>query len=490
MNWIVVQAQQIFKSLDRLFTTPLFYLGENRLSLSSIVQLLLLALAVFLVSRALSEWLKRGLLVRMKLDRGSREAIAALSSYIIAAIGLIVVLQSAGINLSSLTVVAGVVGIGFGFGLQNLASNFISGITLLFEHQIRVGDFIEIDHLLGTVENISIRSTIIRTIDGLFVIIPNIRFVETNIINWSYQDPKCRLRIPVGVAYGTDPLLVTEALLIAARMESNVLSHPSPKVWFEKFGDSSLNFQLLVWIDQPQESDQIKSALNFHIEHELRHRGIEIPFPQRDLWLRNPQELSKLFDNSSVSEIPNGKAYPQHNSTSEHKKPASKSPNHWNLRDLLRRVAYFEQCTDLELRQLIEYGYRQLFPAGQTICQENDPGDSFYIILSGVVEVLSQRADKYIATLHEGEFFGEMSLLLGTPRSATVRAMEDAILFVVERHDLQKLLVEQPNLADQIAKKLSERKQALQDLGLLDESSPDQTPFLRIRKRIQTLFGI
>ncbi|CBN56566.1 MULTISPECIES: cyclic nucleotide-binding domain-containing protein [Kamptonema] len=479
------------KNLEKIFTTPLFYLGDKHLSLSSIVELLFLVLGVLIVSRVLSEWIKRGLLVRMKLDRGSREAIAALSSYILAGCGLIIVLQSEGINLKSLTVIAGVVGIGFGFGLQNLASNFISGITLLFEHQIRVGDFVEIDNLLGTVENISIRSTIIRTIDGLFVIVPNIKFVENNIINWSYKDPKCRIRVPVGVAYGTDPLLVTEVLLVAARMEPNVLSHPSPKVWFQKFGDSALNFELLVWIDHPQESDQIKSALNFLIEHELRNRGIEIPFPQQDLWLRNPQDLNKLFRYShSETEITDGIAFAQNSSISEQKKPGSKSLNHWNLRDLLRRVAYFEQCTDLELRQLIEYGYRQLFPAGQTICQENDPGDSFYIILSGTVEVLSQRADKYIATIHEGEFFGEISLLLGTPRSATVRAMEDSILFVVERHDLQKLLVEQPSLADQIAKKLSERKQALQALGLFDESSSEQTPFIRIRKRIQTLFGI
>lgn len=479
------------KSLEKIFTTPLFYLGDKHLSLTSIVELLFLVLGVFIVARVFSEWIKRGLLVRMNLDRGSREAIAALSTYILAGCGIIIVLQSEGINLKSLTVIAGVVGIGFGFGLQNLASNFISGITLLFEHQIRVGDFVEIDNLLGTVENISIRSTIIRTIDGLFVIVPNIKFVENNIINWSYKDPKCRIRVPVGVAYGSDPLLVTEVLLVAARMEPNVLSHPSPKVWFQKFGDSALNFELLVWIDHPQESDQIKSALNFLIEHELRNRGIEIPFPQQDLWLRNPQELNKLFRyNHSETEITDGIAFAQNSSISEQKKPGSKSLNHWNLRDLLRRVTYFEQCTDLELRQLIEYGYRQLFPAGQTICQENDPGDSFYIILSGTVEVLSQRADKYIATIHEGEFFGEISLLLGTPRSATVRAMEDTILFVVERHDLQKLLVEQPSLADQIAKKLSERKQALQALGLFDESSSEQTPFIRIRKRIQTLFGI
>jgi len=498
MNWITVGADRFFDNLSDVLTTPLFYIGDTHFSISAIVKVIVLAVFAFIVARIISEGIKRSLLVRMGLDRGSREAISTIISYILATFGCIFVLQGAGINLTSLTVLAGVVGIGFGFGLQNLASNFISGLTLLFEQQIRVGDFIEIANLLGTVENISIRSTIIKTIDGLFVIIPNIKFVETNIINWSYRDPRCRLHIPVGVAYGTDPVLVTEALLVAARMESHVLSHPSPKVWFRGFGDNALNFDLLVWIDQPQESDAIKSAINFLIDYEFRNRSIEIPFPQRDLWLRNPQELSNFFD-SRDTDISNGQVFPQNikhskpqqnASFSEPNKTGPKSLNNWTLRDLLRRVTYFEQCTDLELRQLIEYGYRQLFPAGQVVCKENDPGNSFYIILSGAVEVLSQKADKYIATLHEGEFFGEISLLLGTPRTATVRTTEDAILFVVERHDLQKLLVEQPNLADQIAQKLSERQQALRDLGLLDDDALEQTPFLKIRKRIQFLFGI
>jgi potassium-dependent mechanosensitive channel len=499
MNSITVRAEHFWETLSGAMTTPLFYIGDAHLSITAIFKLIFLAIVAFLVARILSEGIKRSLLVRMGLDRGSQEAISTIISYILATFGCIILLQGAGINLTSLTVLAGVVGIGFGFGLQNLATNFISGLTLLFEHQIRVGDFIEIDNLLGTVENISIRSTIIKTIDGLFVIIPNIKFVETNIINWSYRDPRCRLHIPVGVAYGTDPVLVTEALLVAARMESNVLSHPSPKVWFRGFGDNALNFDLLVWIDQPQESDAIKSAVNFLIDYEFRNRNIEIPFPQRDLWLRNPQELTKLLHNHK-DDIPNGTVVPQNSqnspesksngSVSEPKKSAPKSPKNWNLRDLLRRVTYFEQCTDLELRQLIEYGYRQLFPAEQVVCKENDLGDSFYIILSGSVEVLSQKTGQYIATLHEGEFFGEISLLLGTPRTATVKTSADAILFVVERHDLQKLLVEQPNLADQIALKLSERQQALRDLGLLDDDSLEQTPFIKIRKRIQVLFGI
>ncbi len=498
MNWIIFKAREILESLSRALTTTLFYIGDNPLSLVSIIRLILLSIAVFIISRNISEWIKRLLLSRMGLDRGNQEAIASVLSYILATLGILIVLYNNGIPISSFTVLAGVLGIGIGFGLQNLTSNFISGITMLFEQPIKVGDFIEVEGLLGTVERISIRSTIVRTLDGVFVIVPNIRFVENNIINWSYKDPKCRIHIPVGVAYGTDPVLVTEALLTAARGERNVLSFPSPKVQFVGFGDSALNFELLVWIDHPPDSEHITSALNFLVEYELRHRDIVIPFPQRDLWIKNPEIFSILAANNYALESANGKVLQEsavvyNNFKKDAKKPKKtvpKSPKNFNLRDLLRRVTYFDNFTDLELRQLIEYGYRQLFPERQVIFEENDPGDSFYIILSGQVEVISQKTGQYIATLHEGEFFGEMSLLLGAPRTATVRTMQDSILFIIEQHDLRKLLEEQPELAVQISHKLYERQQALKELGLLNETSTDNTPFYRIRSRIQTLFGI
>lgn len=491
MNWIVTKTQQILTALSEVFTTALFEVGGKPFSLSSLVELIFLALIALIISRALTEGIKRQLLVRFKFDRGTREAIASVINYVLVSIGFLIVLQSTGIDLSSLTVIAGALGIGFGFGLQNLASNFISGITLLFEKPIKVGDFIEVDKLLGTVESISIRSTLVRTIDGVFVIVPNNRFVENNIINWSYQDNKCCLHIPVGVAYGTDTVLVTEALLAAARQESRVLSYPSPKVWFKGFGDSSINFELLVWIDNPPETDPIKSALHFLIEWELRYRHIEIPFPQQDLYIRNVKELATLFQKPQEADVLNGKASIRDTTPLENKKTIPKSPSNWTLRDLLRRVSYFEKCSDLELRELIEYGYRQLFPVDQVVCWENEPGESFYLILSGSVEVFSQRADKYIATLHAGEFFGEISLLMGTPRTASIRSLEDTILFVVDRNDLQNLLVNHPNLADQIAQKLSERRDSLRKLGLLtNETDLQDTPIEKIRKRINTIFGI
>jgi len=483
MNWLLGQLQEILQGVSGIFSTPMFEVGGNRYSLSLMLTLLVIVIAVFWVSRFLSNWIKRGLLIRIGLDRGSREVIAAFIRYLLSILGMLIVLQTAGVNLSSLTLFAGVLGIGIGFGLQNLASNFISGITLLIEQPMRVGDFVEVDKLLGTVENISIRSTTIRTLDAVSVIVPNVRFVENNIINWSHRDSRCRIHISVGVAYGSDTLLVSEALLDAARKSSRVLTDPPPKVWLKRFGDSSLDFELLVWIDQPSESEPIKSGLNFLIERELRQKGVEIPFPQRDLRIHNLHEL--------VPVLHNGKDGHSDKSTSmaDGKRPTSASLNNATLRDLLRKISYFEACSDVELLQLIEYGYRQLFPAEQIVCEEGTPGEAFYIILKGSVEIFSRRAEQYIATLNESEFFGEMALLMGIPRSATVRTLEESVLFVIERNDLQRLLNAHQGLADQIAKKLVERQQMLRDMGILSELS-EETPVVKIRKRLQTLFGI
>ncbi|MBD2074741.1 mechanosensitive ion channel [Phormidium sp. FACHB-592] len=486
MNWLLNGIQTTLAELLRLFAAPLFEVGNNRYSLSLIVTLMVVSVAVFWVSRAVSNLINRRLLVRLGFDRGSRAVVTTFVRYLLTAIGFVIVLQTAGVNLSSLTLFAGVLGIGLGFGLQNLASNFVSGLTLLVEQPIRVGDFIEIDNLLGTVESISIRSTTVRTLDGVFVIVPNIRFVENNIINWSYRDPRCRLHVPVGVAYGSDTLIVTEALLAAARKDPKVLTDPSPRVWFKRFGDSALDFELLVWINQPTEIEPIKSSLYFTIDRELRQRNIEVPFPQQDLNIRNLEQLAHLFQRDGAVDG-NGK-HAEKDSISS-RKPTPKAPNNLTLRDMLRRISYFEQCTDEELLQLIEYGYRQLFPADQIVCEEGTPGESFYIILNGSVEIFSKRAEQYIATLNEGEFFGEMSLLMGIPRSASVRTLDDTVLFVIERNDLQTLLQDHRGLADQIAHQLMERQQTLRQMGILSEFS-EETPFDKVRKRLQTLFGI
>jgi len=491
MQWLLSQLQAFFKQMSAVFSASIFEIGGTQYSANLIATLILVLIGVFWISQFLSNLIKRGLLARLIPERGSREVVAAFVRYSLTFLGIVIVLQTAGVNLSSLTIFAGVLGIGLGFGLQNLASNFISGLTILLEQPIRVGDFIQVNELLGTVEDISIRSTVVRTQDGVFVIVPNIKFVENHVVNWSYRDPRCRIHIPVSVEYGSDAVLISEALLEAARKEPRVLADPVPRVWLRQFGESSLNFELLVWIDKPAENEPIKSSLNFLINQSFRTRGIEMPFPQRELYIRNIEEFAPLFRANDGDGSSNNKPQSTEVNTSslEKSKPNPATINNLTLRNLLRRISYFEQCSDIEILQLIEYGYRQIYPAEQIVCEEGEPGDSFYIILKGSVEIFSRRVEQYIATLNEGEFFGEMSLLMGIPRSATVRTREDSVLFVIERSDLQRLLGNHRELADQIAQKLVERQQMLQDMGILSAFS-EETPLLRIRKRLQTLFGI
>ena len=479
--------------LLQLADMTLFELDRNPVSLSTLLGLIVATIFVFLAARLFSQWLKRRILGRAQVDIGTQEAIAAIISYTLTIIGFLILLQAQGLDLSSLAVLAGVVAFGLGLGLQELASHFISGLTLLFEQQVRVGDFVEVDGLLGTIERISIRSTVVRTQDRRFVIVPNKHFFGNNVINWSYQTPESRIHIPVGVAYGSDTVLVTETLLAAARMEPRVLSYPPPRVWFKNFGDSAYEFELLVWINQPQEFEPISSALNFLIEQELSRRGIEIPFPQRDLWLRNPETLPGAISVGQTHQVTPKVAGAGTDGKATEKPTKKAIPNNRTLRELLRKVSYFEQCTNAQLRVLIEQGYRKSLAANQIICRENEPGESFYMILAGKVEVVSERLNQVIATLEEGEFFGEISLLTGTPRTATVRTQQDTTLFVVDRRALQKLLQDHRSLADQIAQALCQRQQVLRELGVLNRDElgkNEDAPFIWVRRRIQTLFGI
>lgn len=481
--------------LQEIFTAQILDIGGTKFSIATIASLLGLIVLSFFISKIISELIRRSLLTRLRVNRGLQEAITVFIKYLLITLSSVIILQTAGINLSSLAVIAGVIGIGVGFGLQNIASNFISGLVLLFEQTLKVGDYIEIGELKGTIEKISIRSTILRTDDDVFVIVPNQRFLENNTVNWSYAGHTCRIHIPISVAQDTDLLVLTEALLTAARHEPRVLSNPPPEVWFKKFGGDSLDFDLLVWIDEPDANEPIRSSLNFRIAYEIRERGIVVPFPTREIIFRNPQAITPFLpvlpaeDNNERAKTTKIKVASPVSSHSDSKELNSKS-----LRDLLRRISYFERCTEVELFALIARGYRKHFDIGQVICQENDPSEEFYIILEGAVEIFSEKSNIPIATLGEGDFFGEISLLTGTPRTATVRALApNTVLFVVERLQLQKLLSEHKELGEQIALKLSERQQVLISLGLLNEEELQRSQHAAlswVRDRLNILFGI
>ena len=216
---------------------------------------------------------------------------AQIVSNLVLIIGIFLVLENTGINLGALTIFAGAVGIGIGFGLQNIASNFISGLVILAERPIAIGDRVEVAGITGQVQQIRARSTVIVTNDNIAMIVPNSKFIDSPVTNWTYSDPRVRFRIPVGVAYGSDVNKVRAALIAAGKSNPQVLADPSPSVFLTKFGDSSIDFELIVWsTEMSHRPSRFKSDLNFAIEKELREAGIEIPFPQRDLHIRSGLE--------------------------------------------------------------------------------------------------------------------------------------------------------------------------------------------------------
>jgi small-conductance mechanosensitive channel len=274
--------------LRSLWNLPLYTSGEATITLATVVYLAVVVVALFYVTGKIKNWVVERLLSSSHVDVGVRHAVGAIVRYVVVGLGLIVILQTAGINLSTLTVLFGALGVGVGFGLQSITNNFVSGIILLLERPIKVGDRIEVGEVHGDVVNISPRATTIVTNDNIAIIVPNADFISSKVVNWSYTNRDVRFNFPVGVSYSSDPEQVRTVLLNVARAHPGVLNDPPPTVLFHEFGDSSLNFILRVWTREFATIPSVlRSELNLAISRAFKERGIEIPFPQRDLHIRS-----------------------------------------------------------------------------------------------------------------------------------------------------------------------------------------------------------
>lgn len=272
-------------------TAPLFHMGETSFSVLSITIIIVASAFVIWLANRIRDILAKKVFVRYHIETGLADAIATIIKYVLLVIGFVIVLESAGINLSSLTVVAGALGVGIGFGLQSITNNFISGIIILFERPIKVGDRIEVGGLQGNVTAISARATIVNTNDNVSVIVPNSEFTTKQVVNWSHNDRMVRFRFPVSVSYKSDPAMVKKALLEVVKENSNVLKHPEPDVLFDAFGESSLDFTLRVWTTAYTDRPRVmKSQLYYAIFKKFAAYNIEIPYPQRDIHIRTEHE--------------------------------------------------------------------------------------------------------------------------------------------------------------------------------------------------------
>jgi len=453
------------------------FLGVN-FSIASFTILILNFTIVWLITKLVQLFIRKFLLVKLDVDIGTREAVTTLITYFVGVVGTLIALKSIGLHLSSLIVVAGGLGLGLGFSLQNIARDLLSGIIILIRRTIKVNDFLqfgsnhEFRNLQGTVTNIELLSTLIKTKDGATLILPNSQLFISPILNWSFGSSYNRIIIPIYIRPDSDIVLFTETVLSTVSQEHAIVSDPAPCLIFKKLGQKYLEFELYVWTKTFKDEAFIRSSVNFAVEYNLRQRGIYISFPDQNIYF---QALS-----TPAATIPEKVTLHQHIS----------------IRDLLKKVPYFADFTELELRKLIEIGYRQRLVLGQVLFNEGDVGDAFYIVLEGSVEIFTPKINKQLNVFTEGTFFGELSLILGIPRTASVKALETTILFVIHHQQFEKLIHEYPELAQVIIQELPkyqqelvERRKQLQEMNLLDDDTDDNWA-VWVRKRLEKIFSL
>jgi len=286
-----MEFQDVLTKAKEILEIELFTIQSDPITIGSILIFFIFLTGFLILGSITRRVLQNKFLKRFDIDHGLRFTLSRVAQYIIVIVGVLVSFQFLEINLTSLAVVFGLLSVGIGFGLQNITANFISGLIIMFERPISVGDRVLVGDKEGDVTEISIRSTMIRTLNNISIIVPNTEFVENDVVNFSHGDPTFRLDINVGVSYSSDLDTVLKALNEVADEHPKVMEIPKYRVHLTNFGDSAWDMQLQVWIPNVKERYILRNEINQSIVRKFREHKIEIPFPQRDLHVRSTVSL-------------------------------------------------------------------------------------------------------------------------------------------------------------------------------------------------------
>jgi small-conductance mechanosensitive channel len=294
----VLQQLDLLSPLMGWIERPFLHVGTTKISILSFLTAVVVLLIFLLAARLIAGFLRSRFLPGVGLDRTVSDSLATLVRYGIVLIGLLIAVESMGFDLTTLKIVLGALGLGIGFGLQNVVNNIVSGFIILIERTVKKEDMIVVGGTDGRVISIGLRSSVVHTRAGHDIIVPNSNLVMSPVTNFSYRDQLIRVDLKVGVSYAADPNQVRDLLLAAAAEEERVLDQPPPDVLFTQYGESSLDFELRVWIDDPWQIPQVRSALYFSIWYKLKTAGIEVPFPQRDLHVRDEEIKVRIYSSA------------------------------------------------------------------------------------------------------------------------------------------------------------------------------------------------
>ncbi len=288
--WIIV-ALYLLGVLPTVLTTLDglgFKLGNTRITVLSVINFILIVALLFTLAMWLSSTIERRMHKTSYLSPSMRVGLSKFSKFFLIGLSFFIALDAVGIDLTALTVFGGALGVGLGFGLQRIASNFISGFLLLFDRSIKPGDVISIGNKFGWVEELRARYIVVRDRDGVDTLIPNENLITSEVINWSYSDRNVRLKLPVSISYGDDPNRAIALMIEASHQHPRVLSNPEPVGRLMEFGDNGIALELRIWINDPEKGvNNVRSDINLAIWKAFKDNHITIPFPQRDVHVKH-----------------------------------------------------------------------------------------------------------------------------------------------------------------------------------------------------------